>query len=243
MKQSSTPSALAIVAGTLARAIDPRLPPVRREKPAPRKTVFFADNQRYVPCDGAEQWRGSVGRACARYGLEPEWPSEHFLFPNLKSFRKVGGKYDPEEVRKMLAKSPFVKIPSSIAMVAEISPFRGPHLNPMVAFEMGIAAMLDLPIFAWTTATYPAYPGAKVGRRPQLLQDRVWCGDAADVDGHWYDERFCCDLVENFDMVEYAVIAGNFSSLSVSVEQAIASCAAHFKCRAVEPAPAAAKRD
>jgi nucleoside 2-deoxyribosyltransferase len=238
MKQRPNQSVLAFVASTLARAIHPDTADAPREKPAPRKALYFADNMRYSPGDDAEQWRGIVNAACARYGFETEWPSEHFLFPDLKLLRSVRGKYDPDAVREALVKCPFVKIPPSIAVVAEITPFRGPHLNPVVAFEMGIAATLDLPIFAWTTATYPAYPGAKVALRPQLLQDRIWCGDEADVDGHWYDMRFGCELVENFDLVETAVIAGNFVTLSTSVEQAIASCAEYLGREAIKALPA-----
>jgi nucleoside 2-deoxyribosyltransferase len=225
MKQSHTQSVLSIVAGRLAKSMDPMRTAVRHQKPTPPRKIYFADNMRYSPSADAAEWREEVRAACARYGLEAEWPSEHFLFPNLKLLRRVRGKYDPDAVCKMLPKYPFVKIPPSIAVIAEITPFRGPHLNPVVAFEMGVAAMLDLPIFAWS-----AYPGGKIGQRPQLLRERIWCGDA-DEDGHFYDVRYSCDMVEDFDLVEPAVIAGNFVTLSTSVELAIASCAAHFKRR------------
>jgi nucleoside 2-deoxyribosyltransferase len=241
MKQARTPSVLATVAGTLA-AVMCAPGSAAHKRPSPRRIIYFADNMRYSPGADADKWREIVRSTCARYDLEAAWPSEHFLFPNIKMLGRVRKKWEPDRVSEALAKSPFVNIPPAVAVVAEITPFRGPHLNPVIAFEMGIAAALDLPIFAWTTATYPAYPGAKTALRPQLLQDRVWCGDGADEDGHWYDMRFNSDLVENFDMVENAVIAGNFVTLSVSVEQAIASCAGHFKCRAGERAPALSPR-
>jgi nucleoside 2-deoxyribosyltransferase len=229
MNQSHTSSVLSMIAGRLARAMDPTRASVRHHKSTPCKKIYFADNMRYSPGADADKWREIVSSACLRHGLDAQWPSAHFLFPNIKMLGRVRGKWEPRRVSEALAISPLVNVSSSIAIVAEVTPFRGPHLNPEIAFEMGIAATLGLPIFGWTTATYPAYPGAKTGMRPQLLQDRVWCGDAADEDGHWYDERFNCDLVENFDLVENAAIAGNLATLSVSVEQAIASCAEYLR--------------
>jgi nucleoside 2-deoxyribosyltransferase len=243
MKQAHTQSVLGMVAGRLAKAMDPTRAAVRNQKTTPSRIIYFADNMRYSPGADAEKWREIVRSTCARYDLDAAWPSEHFLFPNIKMLGRVRKKWEPHRVSDALAKSPFVNIPPSIAVVAEITPFRGPHLNPAIAFEMGIAATLDLPIFAWTSATYPAYPGAKTRLRPQLLQDRIWCGDEADVDGHWYDMRFGCDLVENFDLVETAVIAGNIVTLSTSVEQAIASCAEHFKRHTTERAAALSPGD
>jgi nucleoside 2-deoxyribosyltransferase len=226
MKQDRAPSAFSLIAGRLATAMQFAPASVALKRPTPRRIIYFADNMRYSPGADADKWRETVQSVCARYELEAAWPSEHFLFPNLELLCKVGGKYNPDAVREGLAKSPFVNIPTSIAVVAEISPFRGPHLNPVIAFEMGIAAALYLPIFAWTAATYPAYVGAKNSKRPRLLQDRVWCGEEADEDGHWYDEQG--HLVENFGMVEHAMIAGNILSLSLSVEAAIASCARYL---------------
>ncbi len=56
------------------------------------------------------------------------------------------------------------------AVVANVSPFRGPHADPGTAWEMGHAVALGTPVFAYSDA-------------PQALRQRVAAGAIADADG------------------------------------------------------------
>jgi nucleoside 2-deoxyribosyltransferase len=200
---------------------------------APHRTIYFADNFRLLPWPEAEKRRQNVEALCVKQHLKPLWPSEHFLFPNLLP---LGETIDFEKVPKLLAKAPFVNIPSAQAVIADFSPFRGLHLNPQIAFEAGVAVTIGKPVFAWTNATYPTgqVSSRASKRRPRLLDDRLWSGERAGYGGHWFSEDDGL-LVENFGMVECAAIAGNVQSLSCSIEEAIAACATYFDRRMAPP--------
>ncbi len=196
-------------------------------------TIYLADNSRLLPSPQAQEDREHVEALCKKLRLDCSWPSEHFLFPDLLP---LGETIDFEKVPTLLAKAPFVKIYAAHAVIAEFTPFRGPHLNPQIAFELGIACAIGLPIFAWTYATYPACPafGSEMVfsrcRRARLLDDRIHSGEKAGYGDHWFDEQEGM-LVEQFGLVECAAIAGNVQSLSLSIEAAIEACAQYFRSR------------
>ena len=110
-------------------------------------------------------------------------------------------------------------------MIAEVTPFRGPHVGALVAFEIGVAVTAGIPVFAYTASQWRQTPGQPPNF--QLLDDRIWCGDCVASDGNWRSEEDGT-LVENYDLVDHAQIAGNFTSLSDSREAAIEACAVHL---------------
>ena len=141
----------------------------------------------------------------------------------MKQRKQVDLPIEDRRLGKSLSRA-WRKIGGCAALVAETTPFRGEHLNPVIAFEIGVAVVHDIPVFAWTAATRPASPFAPPNlMKPRRLIDRIWCGDEIQPDGYWRDESGI--LVENFDMVEYAQIAGNFISVSTSKADAIRDCA------------------
>ncbi len=216
---------LAFIAGTLADAIRPG----SEKKPvaaAPAKTqpvVFLADNSRLQR--DAHRQRDQVEALCKQYGLKAEWPSEHFFFPTEQTVAERMGQWgipidDPRPIRAL--RNAWIKIVDCDAMIAEVTPFRGPHVGALVAFEIGVAVAAGIPVFAYTASQWRRTPGQPPNF--QLLDDRIWCGDRVAQDGNWRSEEDGT-LVENYDLVDHAQIAGNFTSLSDSREAAIRSCA------------------
>lgn len=220
---------LALVAGAAAVAMRPGAKRKSATPPPAARTatvVFFADNSRLQP--DAHKQRAEVEALCAQHRLSVEWPSEHIFYPTEFSVAErvamEAPPIDDPRPGRVLHKV-WLKMLGVDAVVAEITPFRGVHMNPVVAFEIGIAVAIDLPIFAWTTAVWPSRPGQ--APRFKLLDDRIWCGDKVAPDGNWRDEEDGT-LVENFGMIEPAQIAGNFTSLSDSRDAAIRSCAQYL---------------
>ena len=221
---------VALMAGTMADALNPgperRVMRLRKEA-TPR--VFLADNSR-LKADAYKQ-REQVDAICASHDLKAEWPSEHFLFPTGLTFSdrtNIGPPINDPAPGRVLHNA-WRLMTDYDAIVAEVTPFRGAHLNPVIAFEIGVAVVLDIPVFAWTTEVWPASPSGRhlEASRFKTLDDRIWCGDRAAPDGNWRDEEGY--LVEDLGTVESALIAGNFKSLSPSRAEAICRCAEFLK--------------
>ncbi len=192
--------------------------------------IYLADNSR-LRIDAVRQ-REVAEEICDRHGLVAEWPSEHFLFPSGTTVAmrvRVGLPIDDPAVGRMAHKW-WYKILGCRAVVAEITPFRGsPHLNPVIAFEIGAAVAHEIPVFAWTRRMLPAAPRGEFARpkvKIPTLIERIWCGDRIAWDGNWRDEQG--NLVENLNMVECATFAANFVSASTSLADAIAAAAKHL---------------
>ena len=248
MTKQSYQSVLAFVAGTLADAIRPPAPgapapAVVKPSPPRRPKIYVADNTRLWPEDDAVQERRRVEALCRPRGFECAWPFEHFCFPEKFST-------DLAASARVLPKAPLVYLQESAAMVAEVTPHRGISLNPVIAFEMGIAVLLGLPVFAWTTAHCAHHPAPSERMRrylpgwpftslvARLVQGAPLSSYLTGGRGFYWDRLG--ERVEHFNMVESAVIAGNFTSLSASIDEAIECCASHFARRAqTHAAPAA----
>ena len=219
---------LALMADAMAGAFksDAEKRPVA---PAPAKAkpvVYFADNSRLRP-DAYEQ-RAEVDALCVRLGLTAEWPDEHYLFPTglTVAEREAEGPPINDPAAGRALRNAWRKIADCEVMVAEATPFRGPHLNPLIAFEIGAAVALQIPVFAWTTAVWSQQPG-DAAPRFKLLEHRIWSGEKVAPDGNWRDEEDGT-IVESFGLLDAAQIAGNFKSLSASREDAIRRVSAEF---------------
>jgi len=214
------PKAMAVSAS--ACATETLVGPVVEPATARRPKIYFADNSRLRP--NANDHRAETEGFCLNYGLAAEWPSEHFLFPTgltIAERLEAGLPIDDPAPGRVLHKS-WRLIGDCQAVVAEISAFRGVHMNPLVAFEIGVAVVHAIPVFAWTTDVFPG------GRLMDQFARLVAVADDDDVspDGNYRDDED--NLIENFGMVEFAAIAGNFVSLSSSLADAIGRCAEYF---------------
>lgn len=222
----------------MADVIRPRAPGERAKAAAVeqplRKLIFFADNSRLRPDN--EDIRNAVEAKCARYGLAAEWPSEHFLFPTgLTAAERERGSAAlrpiNRDVERLLPKA-WRKLTGCDAIVAEITPFRGPHMSPVIAFEIGVAVAWGIPVFAWTASTIQtrwAPPGCRLRFRAMLERVRLWAGAELSPDGNWRDDDE--HLIENFDAAEPAAIAGNLVSLDASRDGALAAASLYFERR------------
>jgi len=98
------------------------------------------------------------------------------------------------------------------AVVADLSPFRGPHADDGTAFELGFAHALGLPIWAYTTD-------------PRPLIERIPGARAAT--GHVRDDKGL--LIENFDRAHNAMLAEAIQHLATSAEECIHRAAAALR--------------
>jgi nucleoside 2-deoxyribosyltransferase len=211
MTQAAHPSARRLVLKRLVDGI----------RPGPRK-VYIADNSRLWPDLDSDKHRSEVEALCQPRGLEPVWPSEHYLVSDLIP--------DHAEAARLLPRAPLRNISGVAALIADISPFRGPSLNPVIALEIGVAIALELPVFAWTEAFDADSKFTSLVRKLALRY-----GITVEPNKVCYDSAF--NKVENFGLPESAAIAGNLASLSKSRDEAIQACAKHFTGAGIAPSP------
>jgi len=207
-------SAQAVVAAAFAAAL---------EKELPVRPVVYLAGPLALAKDAKHIGHG-LRMLCWEHGLDALWPSERYLYhPDEVSFDG-----NPIDVAEISHRSVFLHIEAAAAVIADISPFRGPQMDPTTAFEIGVAAAWKKPVFAWTSAQVPASrrPGH---RRPSLFFERVFAsGDARRArDGHWRDEQG--DLIENLELVESAPIACSVEPVFCSAEEAIRCCAEYLR--------------
>jgi nucleoside 2-deoxyribosyltransferase len=105
-------------------------------------------------------------------------------------------------------------INSSAAVIADISPFRGPNMDPGTAWEIGYGVARGLPVFAWTS-------------EPKTLLERTRASSKLKQTEHgWRDKDDL--LVEDFGLAENLMIAASAGKVFGSFEDAAAACAAYI---------------
>jgi nucleoside 2-deoxyribosyltransferase len=193
------------------------------------KVYFVGPSMLSSDAKGAHR---TVASICAQHGLECLWPSERYLLPDGQGEEIVlrGGKEvdAPVTIYRSMRKN----IRNAGAVVVDISPFRGPHMDSQTALELGIAHAEKKPIFAFTTSYYfSAFPDEDGFRRRRfrMLAERIWTGTTPASDGYWRDEQGY--QVENFGKVENAVVECALLTLSETLEEAIAVAARHFEIK------------
>lgn len=102
-------------------------------------------------------------------------------------------------------------IDTTVAVVAEISPFRGPNMDPGTAWEIGYAYAKKLPIFLWTTDNRTILERTKTARSITSSGQRH------------YDEQGL--VVEDFELIENLMIAAPVVQVYQSAQDAISACA------------------
>ena len=94
----------------------------------------------------------------------------------------------------MIYRENITRIAKADAVVADISPFRGPHMDPGTAMEIGYAAALGKPVFAYTSS-------------PDPLIRRIRC---EETEKGWRDAHG--SLVEDFGLPENLMIGCTLAS-------------------------------
>ncbi len=100
----------------------------------------------------------------------------------------------PEEIASAIYRGNVAMMRQADAVIANITPFRGPHMDPGTAFEVGFFAHADKPIMVYTQ------------HRDELLERVVdWSGGQVTRNGHEVRDRNR-HLVENFGLRENLMI-------------------------------------
>ena len=103
------------------------------------------------------------------------------------------------------------------AVVADIAPFRGPHMDPGTAFEIGWAVARSIPVFAYTA-------------EPKILIERMESELAYDPAPVRRDLEE--NLIEDFGLAENLMISIPSSGPWSTAEAAISAAAHHLMSKA-----------
>ncbi|MGD0025905.1 MAG: nucleoside 2-deoxyribosyltransferase, partial [Xanthobacteraceae bacterium] len=183
------------------------------------KAIFLAGPGIFRP-DANEIGR-ELKALCALHGFEGLWPGDENSGSSQMLFIMI---------RDMLRRS--------AAIIADITPFRGPHMEPGTAFAIGLAYQAGIPIFGYSTVA-DLDRSAVDGERVRGLIERVWTSDyapgtdgyyAVGEDGCWRDKDG--NLVENFGLVENLMVARAMRSISISAVEAVICCVEYFESAA-----------
>lgn len=90
--------------------------------------------------DAAE--RGAILKRLAKaYGFEGLWPLDNEITETESRYRAA----------IVIETGNIRLLDSAAAIIANISPFRGPNMDPGTAFEIGYGRAKGLPVFAWSS--------------------------------------------------------------------------------------------
>lgn len=186
----------------------------------PRPAVYFVGPAMYA--SNVDEERARVEAMCEGEGIDCLWPSERYLFQHDDP--RAGGQVG---IAAMIFNAAQDNIREATAIVADISPFRGPHMDPETAFQIGMAFTLWKPVFAWTRTTAGAANTA--GNLPTVfdrgaplgeLAARIPAGDGLAAASHWRDELGY--LIENLGLTDSAGIVCAIEPISPTLDEAFA---------------------
>lgn len=146
------------------------------------------------------EFAAMLKQVCRAHGLTPLWPMDNEIAPQADKARQA------DHIRR--ANEDMIR--RADAVIADLSPFRGPNMDPGTAYEIGFAAALGKPVFAWTA-----------DRR--TLLERTAGGSAPGEAGVVYDAADFA--VEDFGLCENLMIATVVRHVFGSAREAVAACA------------------
>jgi len=146
------------------------------------------------------EFAATLKQVCRAHGLTPLWPMDNEIDTEADKARQA------DHIRRANEDM----IHRADAVIAEISPFRGPNMDPGTAYEIGFAAALGKPVFAWTTD-------------PRTLLERTAGGGAHEEAGVIYDGANLA--IEDFGLGENLMIATAVRHVFPSLREAAAACA------------------
>jgi nucleoside 2-deoxyribosyltransferase len=165
--------------------------------------VYLAGPDVFLPDPFARA--AALKDVCARYGLQGVSPLDHLPDESATDAELT----EPHRI----ARRNEAHIRSCHALIANLTPFRGPSADVGTVLEVGFARGLGLRVFAWSN-----------DRRPFAERTRAFLGDAATrtADG-WRDGEGL--LLEDFSlcdnlMIEGAILASGGSLMLGEVEEA-----------------------
>lgn len=146
----------------------------------------------------------SLKQACERNGLLGLWPLD--IEPPVDT--------DKWRQSDRIRRANETMIVHADAVVANISPFRGPHMDPGTAYEFGYARALGKPLFAYSAA------------RETLLQRivRIEGGRTKHMTDDRYSDAYGY-TIENFELPENLMIATAVDRVYETPFETITACA------------------
>ena len=157
----------------------PRIVPAANNSLANRK-IYLADNSRLRADADRERVRAEVVLPNSTV-WPPEWPSEHFSLPaghSIADRRAVGLPLDGDQepgraLRKAWRCDRQVRCDSRRGHAVPWPM----HMNPVIAFEIGVAVALGDPGVCLDVARCIPLPVRLAARGRACSDDRIWCGD------------------------------------------------------------------
>lgn len=155
--------------------------------------------------------------ACTRAGLRGLYPLDAALDPKAHA--------GPTALAAAIARANMGLIRQSRAVIADLSPFRGPNVDDGTAFEIGYAHALGLPVFGYASTTTPmaAYPERVLASGESMstvmLDNRTTLVDAHNM------------TVEDFGLpvnLMIATVLADSGTVFSSAQGAIMAAAAHL---------------
>lgn len=151
---------------------------------------------------------------CTSHGCEGLWPLDNDPGPRLPDVTS-------REYADLIFQGNRAMIVTAGAIVADISPFRGPHMDVGTAWEIGFGLALGIPTFAWSSAEITqAYRYMGDGK----LINRIWCEETPTG---WRDANG--NLVEDFDLADNLMIGCSIRGPYKSAEEAIIEAARQLR--------------
>jgi nucleoside 2-deoxyribosyltransferase len=138
-------------------------------------------------------------RKCDAHGLKGLYPLDNKITAQT-----------PAETAAAIFKANVAMIDKAHGIVADISPFRGPNMDPGTAWEIGYGFAKNLPIFAWSS------DASTLLERTQRYYRIDTTVDPAGLQ------------IENFGGVENLMIMHASLSIHANDDDAIVACAKHF---------------
>jgi nucleoside 2-deoxyribosyltransferase len=152
---------------------------------APR--VYLAGPDVFLPAP--EAWAARKQAACARHGLQGVTP--------LDSLAQEPAAWAALPLWRRIALRNEAHIRSCAAVIANLTPFRGPSADVGTAYEVGFARALGLPVFGYATVAAPFLDRTLAALGPDAT---------ADEHGAWWDADGL--LVEQFGLFDNLMIEG-----------------------------------
>ncbi len=156
-------------------------------------------------CD-ATAFSEQLKNLCRAHGLEPLWPLDNAISNDSDKLRQANN------IR--IANEGMIR--EAEAVVAEISPFRGPNMDPGTAYEIGFARALCKPVFLWSTD-------------PRPLLQRTLDGQTVNRGDILYDANMLA--IENFGLSENLMIATPDGIVFQTPAEAFTACARRMASR------------
>lgn len=151
----------------------------------------------------AVEYGKSLQDACAAFGLLGLWPLDSCIEAN-------GKPADPVRAANQIRRSNEAMILRCSAVVADISPFRAPHMHSGTAYEIGFAKAAGKPIFLYSNDNRPLLTrmtskGAAFYRRSRIVDANGW-------------------TIENFGLAENLMVGTAASRVFPSIGEALEAC-------------------